>query len=60
MSDDRESWISARAYALWEESGRIAGRDREHWLRAAQEYEFMMRTRASTDGAEILARQRYD
>ena len=29
--------IAARAYQIWEASGRPNGRDREHWLRAEQE-----------------------
>jgi hypothetical protein len=54
MSIDRHEWISKRAYALWEEAGRPAGQDNEHWRLASVEFDFMRRTRASPDGAEIL------
>ncbi len=55
MNEKRDIWISARAYALWEENGRIDGSDHEHWLQAVREYELMMETRALPDGSEILA-----
>lgn len=55
MNEKRDIWISARAYALWEENGRINGDDHEHWLQAVREYELRMQTRASPDGSEILA-----
>ncbi|WFS04232.1 DUF2934 domain-containing protein [Rhizobium tumorigenes] len=54
MNIDRDGWISKRAYALWEEDGRPHGRDHHNWCRAVAEYELMMKTRASADGAEIL------
>ena len=54
MNIDRDGWISKRAYALWEEAGRPNGRDHETWCKAVAEYEMMMKTRASVDGAEIL------
>lgn len=60
MIDDRNEWISKRAYALWEEHGRSDGRDYEHWLRASGERDLMEATRASVDGREVIARrQRY-
>jgi hypothetical protein len=34
---DTESAIRDRAYAIWEESGRPVGLDKEHWYRAARE-----------------------
>ena len=34
---DIESLIRARAYAIWEDTGRPPGRDTEHWFQAAQE-----------------------
>jgi hypothetical protein len=34
---DTESAIRERAYAIWEESGRPLGLDKEHWYRAARE-----------------------
>ena len=32
-----ESAIRQRAYAIWEEEGRPHGRERDHWMKAAQE-----------------------
>ncbi|MGV1873099.1 DUF2934 domain-containing protein [Agrobacterium rosae] len=60
MNEKRDIWISARAYALWEENGRINGHDNEHWLQAVREYELMMQTRASPDGSEILAIRKHE
>lgn len=37
MDDERQEWISKRAYGLWEEAGRPHGRDHEHWEQAARE-----------------------
>lgn len=37
MDEERQNRIRARAYALWEASGREPGRDLEHWLRAERE-----------------------
>jgi hypothetical protein len=34
---DIEAAIRERAYAIWEESGRPFGSDKEHWYRAARE-----------------------
>jgi CheY-like chemotaxis protein len=60
MIDDRNEWISKRAYALWEEHGRTDGHDHEHWLRASVERDLMEATRASIDGREVITRrQRY-
>ncbi|KXG87304.1 DUF2934 domain-containing protein [Agrobacterium bohemicum] len=60
MYEKRDIWISARAYALWEENGRTDGGDREHWFQAIQEYELMIQTQASPDGSEILASRKHD
>ncbi|NTH49303.1 DUF2934 domain-containing protein [Agrobacterium rhizogenes] len=54
--NERINWISKRAYHLWECAGRPEGRNEEHWLQAVEERELMERTRASHDGAEVLAR----
>lgn len=35
--DERQEWISKRAYGLWEAAGRPQGKDREHWEQAARE-----------------------
>ncbi len=37
MNDEREEWISKRAYGLWEAEGRPHGRDHIHWEQAARE-----------------------
>ncbi len=54
MTIDRDGWIGKRAYALWEDAGRPEGMDREHWWRAVAEFDMMQKTRASSDGAEVL------
>ena len=33
----QETWIRERAYALWEQEGRPAGREHQHWFQAAYE-----------------------
>lgn len=58
MSDRRNEWISKRAYALWEEQGRPHGHDDEHWRQAAAERDALERTRASSDGREVLVKFR--
>ncbi|MGQ3211420.1 DUF2934 domain-containing protein [Shinella sp.] len=35
--DERQEWISKRAYGLWEANGRPHGKDHEHWEQAARE-----------------------
>lgn len=55
MTQMAVNWISTRAYALWEQNGRPEGKDVEHWRQAEEEYERMIKTKASSDGAEILA-----
>lgn len=52
----RHEWICKRAYAIWEMEGRPHGRDAEHWLQATAERERLERTRASTDGNEVLVK----
>jgi hypothetical protein len=37
MTESRDEWIKRRAYAIWEEEGRPAGRDSEHWNQAIAE-----------------------
>ncbi|QKK18692.1 DUF2934 domain-containing protein [Rhizobium indicum] len=58
MSDRRHEWISKRAYAIWEESGRPDGRDDEHWRQAVAERDALERTQASSDGREVLVKFR--
>jgi hypothetical protein len=55
---DRDEWIAKRAYALWEQCGRVGGRDLEHWAQAVRERDELERTQASTDGHEVLIRFR--
>ena len=33
----QEAWIRERAYAIWEQEGRPAGRESQHWYQAACE-----------------------
>ena len=33
----QETWIRERAYAIWEQEGRPAGRESQHWFQAACE-----------------------
>ena len=35
--DERQEWISKRAYGLWEADGRQHGKDNEHWEQATRE-----------------------
>lgn len=35
--DERQEWISKRAYGLWEAAGRPHGKDSEHWEQAVRE-----------------------
>jgi hypothetical protein len=35
--DERQEWISKRAYVLWEADGRRHGKDNEHWEQAVRE-----------------------
>ncbi|WP_411196670.1 DUF2934 domain-containing protein [Rhizobium sp.] len=58
MSSRRHEWISKRAYAIWEEQGRPHGRDDEHWRQAVAERDELERTRASSDGREVLVKFR--
>lgn len=58
MSDRRHEWISKRAYAIWEEHGRPHSRDDEHWRQAVAERNALERTRASSDGREVLVKFR--
>lgn len=37
--DERNEWISKRAYSLWENAGRPEGRDAEHWEKAISDYD---------------------
>lgn len=53
MSDNKNDWISARAYALWQQDGQAHGKDVQHWQQASREFEQRSRTRASADGADI-------
>ena len=39
INEGREVMVRDRAYAIWREEGQPEGKDREHWLRAEQEYD---------------------
>ncbi len=39
MPEQREEWITKRAYELWEQSGMPDGQDHEHWSQASSEWE---------------------
>ncbi|MBW9091834.1 DUF2934 domain-containing protein [Rhizobium wenxiniae] len=39
MGNDREEWISKRAYELWEQAGRADGQDGEQWAEASAEWD---------------------
>ena len=56
MTNRKTDWISARAYSLWENSGREHGQDSRHWQQAVNEYEQLINTSATADGADVKAR----
>jgi hypothetical protein len=37
MADDTERKIAERAYEIWNEEGRLLGRDKEHWAQARRD-----------------------
>jgi hypothetical protein len=37
MVDDTEQKIAVRAYEIWNEEGRLLGRDKEHWAQARRD-----------------------
>lgn len=39
MDSDRRKEIERRAYELWEEEGRPAGREHAHWQQAEREFD---------------------
>lgn len=56
MTETQEEWINKRAYALWEEEGRPAGRDHIHWEQAMKERASLEGSAASPDGKEVKTR----
>jgi hypothetical protein len=56
MTETQQEWIKKRAYALWEEEGRPAGRDFIHWEQARREREALEGSAASPDGKEVKTR----
>ncbi|KQV30795.1 hypothetical protein ASC97_20190 [Rhizobium sp. Root1203] len=56
MTETQQEWIKKRAYALWEEEGRPAGRDFIHWEQARREREALEGSAASSDGKEVKTR----
>jgi hypothetical protein len=57
MTETRQEWINKRAYAIWEEEGRPAGRDSIHWDQARREREALEGSAASADGKEVKTRK---
>ena len=37
MKGDTEQKIAERAYEIWDEEGRLLGRDKEHWAQARRD-----------------------
>jgi hypothetical protein len=37
MTDDTERKVAERAYEIWDEEGRLLGRDKEHWAQARRD-----------------------
>ena len=37
MADDTVRKIAERAYQIWDEEGRLLGRDKEHWAQARRD-----------------------
>ena len=37
MADDTEQRIAVRAYEIWNQEGRLLGRDKEHWAQARRD-----------------------
>ena len=37
MADDTERKIAERAHQIWDEEGRLLGRDKEHWAQARRD-----------------------
>jgi len=58
MIDNRNEWLAARAYSLWEQAGRPFGQDEIHWQQAVLERDLLEKTRASADGREVVDRVR--
>jgi CheY-like chemotaxis protein len=58
MNNNRNEWIAARAYSLWEQAGRPFGQDEIHWQQAVLERELLEETQASADGREVMERPR--
>ncbi len=58
MNNNRNEWIAARAYSLWEQAGKPFGQDEIHWQQAVLERELLETTQASADGREVMERPR--
>jgi hypothetical protein len=56
MTETQKEWIEKRAYALWEQDGRPAGRDHAHWEQAMKERTALEGTAASADGKEVKSK----
>jgi hypothetical protein len=53
---DTEAAIRERAYAIWEESGRPLGLDKEHWYRAAREIALTVPAPGAVTRLRLVAR----
>lgn len=51
MGNERDDWISTRAYFLWEQAGRPEGQDGAHWAQAIDEWEKIDKVRTSPAAA---------
>jgi hypothetical protein len=59
MTETQQEWIEKRAYALWEQEGRPAGRDHAHWEQAMKERIALEGSAASPDGKEVKTRAKH-
>lgn len=56
MGNDRNEMIRARAYEIWEEEGRPAGRESEHWRQAEMELDEAAAENATPHGETVVRR----
>ena len=54
MNRNRDDWVSARAYSIWESEGRPNGRGESHWAQAMREFDQLEATKASADGSDLI------
>jgi hypothetical protein len=56
---DKEDLIRRRAHEIWEQEGRPHGRDREHWERAAREFESEQAGSGGPNGSGASVEENY-